>query len=955
MTSNNLKCENNLKILYFNAQSLLNKLKSLHSLLLSQNFDIICVTETWLKDTILDSVLIHNTPYSIVRNDRGTKQRGGGCCIIISNRIQFKIVSNISIHHVNLVCIDIFSVFSFKTTRLINLYCPPNFKNFDLYSEFTDFLSEQSTTDSHLIIVGDFNAPNICWGPQTNNLSHNYPATSVERELINFATCHNLTQLVYFPTRKQKTLDLLFTNEIAKVTFLSHLPPFGTFNISDHDSFSFVIDNNSSSTPPAHTPTPNALPVVYQFHTADYTLINNHIRHINWHSVFALCPTTNADNCYDPRVHINEMYAAFEKIICEIITQFVPTREIGRINFPNHINSLYKYRTQLWRQHKFDRNKLKKCSVKLNKEINKYLKNKEKRSLSNIKSKYRYAGAFLKSKSKQIPAIVYKNKTLFTDSDKSIAFSNTFEGIFNHNKFSASDINLNETDKTLDFIPIHNFEVYKYLKSLRPIINSTADHIPDIFLKNCKDSICFPLTYLFQFMIMSKTIPDVWKKSIIVPIPKILSSSNPIDYRPISLLCCTSKIFEKILFSYLTNFFETNNIIPKNQHGFQRKKSVVTSLIETYEDLSIAHEKSLVTDVIYFDLAKAFDSVPINRLIAKLSSFGIRGPLLQLINYYLSNRTFVVRTGNSYSNEKQIPSGVPQGSIGGPLLFVAYISDLPKHCKVEGVEVKLFADDLKAYSSSKSPDNIYPQLQNFIDKLVDYCAINGLSINPKKCEVLHLGNSNKCSSYSLLGNKIKSIDKHESVRDLGLYFTTDLKFEKHIEIITTKARRISFGILKSIKYSNATVLINLYKIYVRPILEFATCVFNPYLLKHIHKIEKIQKDFLKIIYKRLNSQIFQNNPIAPLPPYKQLLFMFNIESLELRRLKQDLIMFHKYLHGYAKINCYNSFKIYETKTRGDKYKIVPNLCTTIVRHNAFFVLEFHVYMLNFLVKLDIVT
>ena len=145
---------------------------------------------------------------------------------------------------------------------------------------------------------------------------------------------------------------------------------------------------------------------------------------------------------------------------------------------------------------------------------------------------------------------------------------------------------------------------------MRPICNASPDSIPEIFLKKCCLSLASPILLLFQHIIMIKTIPRLWKNAIITPIPKIVNSPHPIDYRPISLLCPISKVFEKIIFSKISSFLEENNVIPKCQHGFQRKKSVVSQLIETYEDLMCAHDKNLITDVVYFDLAKAFDSVP---------------------------------------------------------------------------------------------------------------------------------------------------------------------------------------------------------------------------------------------------------------------------------------------------------------------------------------------------------
>ena len=279
----------------------------------------------------------------------------------------------------------------------------------------------------------------------------------------------------------------------------------------------------------------------------------------------------------------------------------------------------------------------------------------------------------------------------------------------------------------------------------------------------------------------------------------------------------------------------------------------------------------------------------------------------------------------------------------GPILFNAYISDLPKYCQVQGVTIKLFADDLKVYTSSMSSNNLNKPLQQFIEKFINYCALNGLTIAINKCEVLHIGNRNKELPYLLLGKPIKTVGKNQPVRDLGLFITSDLKWGAHIDTITKKARKLSYAILKTIKYSDSKILINLFNLYVRPILEYASNVFNPYFFKDINKLEKIQKHFLEILHKRINHKIYTLNPTEPLPPYQEHLLANRVESLELRRLKSDLVLFHKHLHGFVNIDCHNGYRCSATITRGDKYKIFPAICKTIVRHNSFFVRTSRIY------------
>ena len=929
-----------LKILYFNAQSLLNKINALNILLSSANYDIICITETWLGGKVIDSLLLNNSQYTLIRCDRDSR-RGGGVCFFIANHISYKIVSKSSIHNVDLVCVDIFDIYSLKTLRLINIYCPPNFRNIDMYTEFLDYLSDLSIIDFSVVIVGDFNVPNIC----RQSSSQHYSSSATERAISDFIHSHQLTQHVNFPTRHNNILDLLFTNVYCNENLksISALPPFGTDKQSDHNAFEFTLSIGHSAVEKNPSPRRN-------FYKANYSHINSYFASLDWNLIFTQC--YNAEHVSENKAHnasdfLNCMYSTFMHVVHEAIELFVPLHTPKHMYFhlPKHIQSLYDYRVQLWRDKNTDKAKLLRCSQKLNKEIRKFHKNRERKNLTttDLKTKFKYCSSFLKTKSKQIPTLTYESKLVFTEKGKSNALANTFKSIFNNQFYESSDIKCEPNGETLEFIPINPSIVCTLLKKLHLDYNDSPDQIPEIFLQKCCSSLCWPLTFLFQYALMSSKIPDIWKKSIISPIPKINSPSNPLDFRPVSLLCPTSKVFEKIIFTKLAAFLERKNIIPKCQHGFRKKMSVTTNLIETYEDISLATDIGLLTDVIYFDLAKAFDTVPTSRLVKKLSTFGVKGPLLSLIEYYLSNRTFTVRVGKTFSEETPVLSGVPQGSVSGPILFIAYISDLPLYCETNNVTIKLFADDLKAYSSSHSADSLNVPLQNFIDKFIKYCELNGLTIAMNKCEVLHIGNKNKRLPYSILNNNIKKTQANQPVRDLGLYFTADLKWHTHIDITSKKARRISFAILKAIQYSSPEILINLFKVYVRPIIEFASNVCNPYLLKDINKLEKIQKDFLKIVHKRVNFKIYKNNPLSSLSTYNELLFIYQLESLEQRRLKSDLILFHKHLNGNAKINNQTSYTVRESNTRGEKYKIFPNVCKTIARHNAFFVRTSRIY------------
>ena len=160
--------------------------------------------------------------------------------------------------------------------------------------------------------------------------------------------------------------------------------------------------------------------------------------------------------------------------------------------------------------------------------------------------------------------------------------------------------------------------------------------------------------------------------------------------------------------------------------------------------------------------------------------------------------------------------------------------------------------------------------------------------------------------------------------------------EKHIQSIAAKARRSSFTLFKSIKSHNTNILIQLFSTFVRPLVEFSSSVFNPYYIKDIDAIEKVQKQFLELVYKRCN---FGREP----PPYNKLLELYKLESLECRRLKTDLTLFHKYMIGQISLPNQSAFKIVKTKTRGEIYKIQTTTAISTIRFESFFVRVSRIY------------
>ena len=284
------------------------------------------------------------------------------------------------------------------------------------------------------------------------------------------------------------------------------------------------------------------------------------------------------------------------------------------------------------------------------------------------------------------------------------------------------------------------------MRKLNPKSAGGPDGFHPIFLKNCNESLSQPLAYLFSLSYAHSFLPPSWRHAYITPIFKKGDPSCATNYRPISLTSTACKLMESIIKDILCSSLLAAGRITKQQHAFIIKHSTTTNLLESTYDWTISLNNRTPVDVLYIDFSKAFDSVVHSKLTHKLRQIGLPDLLISWITAFLTDRSQQVRIENVISHMSKVTSGVPQGSVLGPILFIIYVNDLEDVLSNKAT-FKLFADDLKLYSSFNIPSS-YVNLQHALDLLVLWSTSWQLPINQSKTQLLHLGPSQKCAFLS---------------------------------------------------------------------------------------------------------------------------------------------------------------------------------------------------------------
>ena len=440
------------------------------------------------------------------------------------------------------------------------------------------------------------------------------------------------------------------------------------------------------------------------------------------------------------------------------------------------------------------------------------------------------------------------------------------------------------------FSDIHPESVFLYLSNLNIWKAQGNDGLNHRLLKSCASSLSDPLCHVYNLSLRSGIFPSRWKTALIQPIFKCKGErSDPKNYRPIALLPCVSKVFEHFVHQQLLKFCLAHRTIPDAQFGFLPKRSTVWQLLDVLEDIHLALEEGSLVHACFLDISKAFDRVDHGLLLRKLQAIGIAKKELSWFSTYLRHRNISTCVDGVCSRELAISSGVPQGSVLGPLLFIIYLSDLP--AVVTGTPA-LFADDTLVYDrcSGKNAPSCC-RLQQDLESIHEWSDEWSTTFNAGKSAVMAFRGKRKpaeSTDRSTLTLGTSQVPSCEQVKHLGIRLTSTLSWSPHIDSLLHRiAHRVYILKCLARRCDRNGFVSHLYLALVRPVLEYGGPVWDSCTRHDSLRLERVQLSVARAIM-RMDRKTFSNVSV---------LESIGWSSLAWRRRRFKLLLLWKLLHG----------------------------------------------------------
>lgn len=450
------------------------------------------------------------------------------------------------------------------------------------------------------------------------------------------------------------------------------------------------------------------------------------------------------------------------------------------------------------------------------------------------------------------------------------AFNKFFTGVVAKLKGSLGPVLTHVINLSASFPSQKRFPQFKFdkvselfiitqLQSLKSGKAVGLDNISPRLLKDAADIITNPLTQIINASLSQATLPADWKAARVIPLYKAGKANQVGNYRPISILPVISKLIERAVQVQLGKHLSERNILSPFQCGFRKAHSTETATISLTDTIRRNIDQGLLTGAVFIDLSKAFDTVDHTLLLQKLRYYGIENLELEWFKDYLTNRKQVVGYQNVMSDFQSITSGVPQGSILGPLLFILLVNDLPS--TVARCTLLMYADDTVLFYSAKDVNVIEEKLNEDLGLIGNWLRENSLFINKEKTECLLFGTPGKLSNIESFHVSINDyvIKRVSKFKYLGIYLDECLSWKDHIKSIVSKAGK-RIGMLRRLRYNLTTHSANVvYTSFIRPVLEYGDTVWTCCGKGNAQELERLQNRAARTVTKCSNSESALSN------------------------------------------------------------------------------------------------
>lgn len=814
-----------MKIAHINIRSIFTGFDDFARIVEENDFDVIMVTETWLNDGV-ESAVVCLPGYKIFRKDR-VYGRGGGVAAYVKSvynctEFNFNFLVNEQLEFLFLR-IRISKI----TLGLAVFYRPPQTNLNNLINDFDNILSTVCTDVDEIVCLGDFNV---------NFLNFNNPIEMCFES-------YNLKQILNEPTRiTGRTSTLLDPIFVSNTDIINSVGTFSVDNLSDHNMVFCDMKFNRVNINPKY--------VTYRcFKQFDHDIFLHDLISLPW---FDIIQENNIDRKID----------LFNYYILSLFDIHAPVRNV-RVTKPKapwltaNLKLIMKERDKA--RQRFNRTKSDVDWLRY-KELRNYTVSMVRREKAgyinfvNSKNNLRKTWSTLRNlnicpnTNKDIPAELSDSNeinnyfaTFFQDTsnvcDEKIEFYDS--NLFNHNnKFTFTLTTIDEVSTILSELKSNAYGM---------------DNISLTMLRYCCPYIVQFIVHIINCCIEQNYFPNVWKVAIGRPLPK---KSNPLtftDLRIISILPTLSKVYERILYNQIHQYCEINNLIPESQSGFRKGYCTATALANLTDDIFTSLDKGLVSVLVLLDFSKAFDTINHRLLCAKLKFYGFQDSSLNLVTSYLSDRWQTVCYNNTYSSKLEILSGVPQGSILGPLFFIIYTADILK--SIETCKVQAYADDTQIYYSFDAKDYLRAchLINSELNNVKSLSFDHNLKLNSNKSSLMLFGNKNNVSflkdhlNIHIEGSPLQFVNE---CRNLGILLDTNLRFREHVKKLIQK----SYSSLK-ILYSSRHLLNTKLKIMLCESLVLSQFNYCDFIYGSCidsfdkNRIQKVQNSCCRFVYK----------------------------------------------------------------------------------------------------------